>query len=85
MLGIKEGPDMPEYVCVVAKVHKRLYGQPQDSAPVCCGKPMELAQNPAQPMAAVQPAADAAQPQESGPRGLPALPGAEKNWWELWR
>lgn len=71
---------MPEYVCAVAKVHKRLYGQPQSQTPVCCGKPMALTQGPSQT------AAVASNPQALWTHeGCITIPQKEKQWWQLWK
>ncbi|MCX5794393.1 MAG: hypothetical protein NTY77_02710 [Elusimicrobia bacterium] len=69
---------MPEYECAVAKVHKRLYGQAQSSAPVCCGKPMML--KPGAPQAAT-----ASNPQAPRTHEAATVPQPGKDWWQLWK
>ena len=76
---------MPEYVCAVAKSHKKLFGQPQSSPPVCCGKPMVLVQSAPQPAAPAQPAAAATKPQSLWTHETSTIPQKEKKWWELWK
>jgi hypothetical protein len=76
---------MPEYVCAVAKTHKRLYGLPQSTPPVCCGKPMVLAQGSLQPTIAAQPATAATKPQALGAPKTSMIPEKENKWWQLWK
>ena len=80
---------MPEYVCAVTKSHKRLYGQTQESAPVCCGKPMvatpELVPVPPQPASGAQPAAASAEPRSPWPREPATIPQNTTDWWKLWK
>ena len=76
---------MPEFECSVAKVHRRSYGVPQSSLPVCCGKPMLLMQDAPQPAASAQP-----ETAESPRPGLvtsaaSTIPQKERNWWQLWK
>jgi hypothetical protein len=76
---------MPEYECAVAKVHKRLYGAPQEHTPVCCGKPMRLTQVLPVAAAAAPPAPRAGEaPPAWGPE-VATVPQKKKEWWQLWK
>ena len=76
---------MPEYECAVTKVHKRLYGQAQSSAPVCCGKAMMLKPGAPQSADTAQPATTASNPQAPRTHEAATVPQQEKNWWQHWK
>jgi hypothetical protein len=75
---------MPEYECAVAKVHKRLYGAPQQQPPVCCGKPMVLTQVLPIASASAQPKPGAGDPQALWTHEVATVPQKKRSWWQLW-
>jgi hypothetical protein len=73
---------MPEYICTVAKNHRRSYALPQEPAPQCCGRPM----TPAPDEAPARPASGAGPEARATPTpGADAPPRKEKEWWQHWR